>query len=94
MAILVPPAVTVAIPQVPAHNGLLTVPGTASRVRKPSETTGGLIHRSLRDLPLKRQGDALAINSVTVNLLLTVKRPNPLSGTYPLGSNLACLKMD
>ena len=32
VAILMPPAVTVAIPQTPAHNGLLTVPRTARRV--------------------------------------------------------------
>jgi hypothetical protein len=32
VAILVPLAVTVAILQTPAHNGLLTVPGTARRV--------------------------------------------------------------
>lgn len=32
VAILVPPTVTVAIPQTPAHNGPLTVPGTARYV--------------------------------------------------------------
>jgi len=41
VAIFVPPAVTVAIPQTPTHNGLLTVPRTARHVT-PILTSGGV----------------------------------------------------
>ena len=55
---------------------------------------GGLIHRPLRNLTLKRQSDSLALTPGTVNLLLTVKQATQLPGTYPLGPDSDRLKMD